>query len=72
MRTPAGKIKKTGFTKADKKTLSGLSGKVAKKHKCSGMYVRHIINGTRETKSVLAKNIIKDLKAFLRLLHPNG
>ena len=61
---------KREFTKDEKKTLYGLAGKLAKKHRCSGMYIRYIINGNRGTESVLAKNILKDLNALLKLLHP--
>jgi len=70
MATPTEKDEKKGFTTAERKLLSGLSRKVAKKHKCSGMYVHYIINGKRNTKSKKAQKIVKDLRALLELLRP--
>ena len=71
MRTPAG-TKKGYVTKADKKILSGLSEHVAEKHKCSGIYVRCIINGTRNRKSSLARTIVEELEGLLKLLRPES
>ena len=70
MKTTNRKSPEEIFTPAEKALLQGLSQKIAEKHRCSGMYVRYIINGKRGTESALAQNIIKDLKALLKLLSP--
>ena len=61
---------KKSFTEAEQQLLSGLSGKIAKKHRCSSTYVQHIINGKRATKNEKAQKILKDLNALLALLSP--
>ena len=71
MATPTEKDEKEGFTATERQLLSGLSAKVAKKHKCSGMYVHYIINGKRSTKSKKAQKIVKDLNVLLELLRPD-
>ena len=58
------------FTRHEKELLRGLAGRVGDKNNCSGMYVRHIIQGNRRTETVLANAIIKDLRALLETLHP--
>ncbi len=70
MGRPANKTKKTDFTATEKKLLSGLSVKVATKRSCSAAYVRHIINGTRNTNTILAKKILNDLYTSLELFRP--
>ncbi len=64
------KTRKRDFTAAEKELLSGLSHKIAKKRNCSAMYVRYIINGTRNTNTILAKKICNDLEGLLALLLP--
>ncbi|MCB0375263.1 MAG: hypothetical protein KDD04_05030 [Sinomicrobium sp.] len=62
--------RKKGFTEAEKRILHGASQKIAVKRGCSSMYVRHIINGKRETNTVLAKAILQDLNSLLALFSP--
>ena len=62
-----GKTQKKDFTATEKEILSGLSVKVAKKQNCSAAYVRHIINGTRSTNTILAQKIYNDLEILLKL-----
>lgn len=64
------KSEKKGFTKAEKKVLYGAAHKIGRKRGCSGMYVRHIINGKRGTNTALAKAILQDLNDLLELLKP--
>jgi hypothetical protein len=63
---------KRQFTQAEKKLLFGIAGKIGAKRGCSGMYVRHLINGDRGANSALAKAIIKDLEIILAALSPHG
>ena len=63
---------KKGFTDAEKALLCGLSKKIGSKHRCSGMYVRHIINGKRNANSPLAQKIVKDLHILLEFLQPEA
>ncbi len=60
---------KKPFTQEEKKLLYGISQKLGNKHRCSGMYVRMLINGQRKTTSPLSKHIIEDLEALLAVLH---
>ena len=64
------KPKKEVFTVAEKEKLYGFAHKIGEKHNCSGMYVRYIINGQRNTNTVLAQKILKDIKVLLELLSP--
>ena len=66
------KYQKNVFTAAEKEILYGFAEKIGRKHKCSGAYVRYIINGKRAMKSDKAQDIVKDLNALLALLLPDS
>lgn len=59
------------FTPSKKVLLQGQASKLAKKHKCSAVYVNLIIKGEREIKTQLSKSIYKDLQNLVDLLSPN-
>jgi len=58
------------FTDIEKQTLEGKSNHLAKKHGCSGAYVRLIISGQREINSTLSKKIHDDLKTLIEFFTP--
>lgn len=67
-------IKKNGkkeFTAFEREILYGAAQKIGRKRKCSGMYVRYIINGKRKANTTLSKAILQDLNDLLALLKPN-
>ncbi|WP_165023709.1 MULTISPECIES: hypothetical protein [unclassified Dysgonomonas] len=41
---------------------------IAKKHGCTTGYVRHVLTGVRERKSVLAQKIVKDVMDMVEIL----
>lgn len=63
---------KAEFTTEEKNILQGQSGKLAKKHGCSQVYVNLIIRGQREIKSKLSKSIYEDMKSLIELLSPDS
>ena len=61
---------KASFTDQEKTLLKGHKASIARKHKCSTMYVGLIIEGQREINSDLAKKIHSDLKQLAEFLTP--
>lgn len=63
---------KAEFNKGEKEILQGQSGKLAKKHNCSQVYVNLIIRGQREIKSQLSKSLYADMQSLIELLSPDS
>ncbi|MCH4824265.1 hypothetical protein ML462_13900 [Gramella lutea] len=61
---------KANFNDLEKKVLKGQASKLADKHLCSQKYVKLIIDGKREVKSSLSKNILHDLLKLIEVLSP--
>jgi hypothetical protein len=61
---------KAEFTEIEKIILKGQSAALARKHRCSNMYVLYILKGEREINTELAKKIYKELKHLAKFLTP--
>ncbi|MAG87260.1 hypothetical protein [Zunongwangia profunda] len=61
---------KAEFTENHKTLLKGHLFSIARKHNCSRMYVKMILDGDREINTDLAKSVYDSLKNLAEFLKP--